>query len=110
MTLNKLESTFLDQKTHKNSYLKKDRKIFIFDNIFMCLIQVNPQQCVKNWKSAFENFFYGKELIFKNFYFTKMCKSEIKNNNKAICSRLSETVSIKINFTRYDPHGDHPPA
>ena len=59
---------------------------------------------------GFREFFYGKELIFKNVYFTKMCKSEIKNNNKAICSRLSDTVSNKINFKGYDPHGDHPPA
>ena len=61
----------------------------------------NPQQCEKNWKSAFENnFFQGNKLFFKNFYFNNWCKNEYNYNNEKICSQfgilISKTQSILI--------------
>ena len=38
------------------------------------------------------------------------CKNEICCNNEKLCGRFSDTVSKKIAFTAYGPHGDHPPV
>ena len=46
----------------------------------------------------------------KDFESYKRYKNKIKDNNEKICSRLSDTVSLKINFTTFSHHGDHPPA
>ena len=57
---------------------------------------MNPQQCLKNGKSAIEkNFFQRKESVFKNFDPKNWCANEIEDNNEKICTRLSDTVSKK---------------
>ena len=71
---------------------------------------MNPQQCLKNGKSAIEkNFFQRKESVLKNFDLKNWCENEIEDNNEKICTRLSKTVSKKIDFRTYGFRRDRPP-
>ena len=65
---------------------------------------------VKSSKRKDKQFFQGKELFFKNFDFKKRYENDIEFCYEKICSRLSNTVSHKIDFTAYGLHRDYPPT
>ena len=52
----------------------------------------------------------GKEMFFKNFDFNKRCENDVEDNNEKNLSRLTDTLSQKIEFTAYCFHRDQPPA
>ena len=57
-----------------------------------------------------QNFFQGKEFLIKNLNGDNMFKNEIQDKNEKLCTRFSDTISHKFDFTAYGLHRDHPPA
>ena len=55
-------------------------------------------------------FFKAKNLFFLFLVFNKMCIKEIEDNNEKICSRFSDTVSHKFEFTAHGLFWGHPCA
>ena len=91
---------------------EKEWKIFIFYN-FYWLKSDDPQQCMKNLKSALEKkiIFQGKELFFKKFDSIKGVKMPLRIVTKTYADfRISYVDSYEIDFQVGRPPRDQPPA
>ena len=89
--LNKLDTTFLVKLV----------KIFYVIICFYKKFKNRPLQ---------RKFFRGKDLFFKSFDPSIMCKNKIEDNNEKIFCRFGDTAFQKADFTVFDLRRDHPPT
>ena len=95
----------------------KKWKIFIFNNITIKQILLKSNEfsaiCEKLKVGLREDNFSWQGLFFRILILMKSLKiilQYIEDKNEKICSRFSDTVCHKIDFTAYGLNIDHPPA